>query len=60
MVYAKDIGSVEVHHVLDFLSAMFDTGVATINSAKLVVAITLHILTNPSINEHPLFIKQVY
>ena len=57
MVYAKDIGSVEVHHVLDFLSAMFDTGVATINSAKLVVAITFHIPTNPSINEHPLVIK---
>lgn len=48
MVYAKNIGSVEVHHVLDFLSVK---GVATMNSSKWVVTIIFHIPTNPSINE---------
>ena len=47
MVYAKEIGNIKIHHVLHFLSAMFDTGVAysTINSAKYVVATILYIPT---------------
>ena len=45
MVYGKDIGNIEIHHVLDFLSAKFDKGIehCVINSEKCIVATNLHI-----------------
>ena len=41
----KTMGKIEVNHVLDFLSAMFEKWHAhsTINSAKCVIAATVHI-----------------
>ena len=43
--YSKNIGHIEVSHVLDFLSEMFDKGHAysTINSAKCLIATIVHI-----------------
>ena len=57
--YAKNIESIEIHHVFYFLSAMLDKGVAysTINNVKCAVATILYILTYPSINRHPLVMK---
>ena len=51
----KDIGNIEIHHVLDFfLSAIFDKGMTcfTKNSAKCVVTFTLHISTYSNINKY--------
>ena len=51
----KHIGNIEIHHVLDFfLSVIFDKGMAysTKNSAKCVVAFTLHISTYSNINKY--------
>ena len=57
--YANNIGNVEVTHVLDFLSAMFDKGCAysTINSAKCAIATIVFIPPYPSVNKHPLVKK---
>ena len=51
----KDIGNIEIHHVLDFfLSTIFDKGMTcfTKNSAKCVVTFTLHISTYSNINKY--------
>ena len=46
---------IEVTHVLDFLSAMFNIGhtYSTINSAKCVIATILHIPPYDSLNKLP-------
>ena len=61
MVYTKDIGDIEIHHVLDFLSAKFDKGIAycAISITKCVVATSLHIPIYPSINKYPFVIKYI-
>ena len=61
MVYVGDIGNIEIHHVLDFLSVMLNKGVAcsTINCVKCEVATILHIPTYPSINKHPQIMKYI-
>ena len=58
MIYAKDIGNIEIHHVLDYLRDMFDKLVAcsTINSVKCVVATIFRIRTNPSQNNYLLVV----
>ena len=59
MLYVKDFGNIEIHHVLDFVfSNMFDKVVeySTINSAKCVVVTVFNILC---INKHPLAIKDI-
>ena len=50
------MGKIEVTHVLDFLSAMFEKGHAysTINRAKCAIAIIMHIPPYDSLNKHPL------
>ena len=47
---------IEVTHVLDFLSAMFENELAcsTINSAKCDIATIIHIPPYESLNKHPL------
>ena len=57
--YSKTIGKIEVTHVLDFLSAMFEKGHAysTINSAKCAIATIIHIPPYESLNKHPLINK---
>ena len=47
---------IEVTHVLDFLSAMFDKGHAysTSKSAKCAMATIVHITSYDSLNKHPL------
>ena len=62
MIYAKDIGNIEIHHVLDYLRDMFDKLVvcSTINSVKRVVATIFRIPTNPSQNNYPLLLLLVY
>lgn len=57
----KDIGNIEIHHVLDFLGAIIYKGVinSTINNAKFVRAIIIYIPNYPSINKHSLFVKYV-
>ena len=55
--YAKTIGKIEVTHVLDFLSAMFEKkhAYSTINSStKCAIAIIIHIPPFESLNKHPL------
>ena len=50
------MGKIEVTHVLDFLSAMFEKGHAysTIDSAKCPIATIIHIPPYDSLNKHPL------
>ena len=57
--YTKKIGNIESHHLMAFLSAIFDKGVAysIVNNAKRVVATILYIPTYPSINNHLLVMK---
>ena len=57
--YSKTIGKIEVTHVLDFLSAMFEKGHAysTINSAKCAISTIIHIAPYESLNKHPLINK---
>ena len=57
--YSKNIGHIEVSHVLDFLSGMLDKGNAysTINSAKCAIATIAHIPPDNSLNKHPLINK---
>lgn len=60
-VYAKDIGIIEIHYVLNYLSSMFDKRVVsfTINNADCVAVTILHILTYQSKNKHPLVRKYI-
>ena len=53
------MGKIEVTHVLDFLSAMFEKGHAysTINRAKCAIATIIHIPPCDSLNKHPLLNK---
>ena len=45
MVYPKDIDKIEIHHVLDFLSAIFDKKAMFDKSvATLKVELTFHVL----------------
>ena len=57
--YTKKIGNTESHHLMNFLSAMFDKGVAysIANNAKRVVATIRYIPIYPSINNHLLIMK---
>ena len=57
--YSKNVGRIEVSHVLDFLSGMFDKGHAysTINSTKCAIATIVHIPPYNSLNKHPLINK---
>ena len=57
--YSKTMEKIEVTHVLDFLSAMFEKGYAysTINSAKCAIATIMHIPSYNSLNKHPLINK---
>ena len=57
--YSKNIGCIEVSHVLDFLSGMFDKGHAysTINSTKCAIATIVHIPSYNSLNKHLLINK---
>ena len=57
--YSKNIGHIEVPHVLEFLSGMFDKGnsYSTINSAKCAIATIIHIPPYNSLNKHPLINK---
>ena len=50
------MGKIEVTHVLDFLSSMFEKGHAcsTIDSAKCAIATIMHIPPDKSLNKHPL------
>ena len=59
MVYAKDIDSIEIHHVLDFLIVLIDKVVeySTIIGAKYVVATILFIPRYPFKNKHSLGMK---
>ena len=59
--YSINIGHIEVSHVLDFLSGMFDKGHAysTINSAKCAIATIVHIPPYNSLNKHPLINKYI-
>ena len=52
---------IEIAHILDFLSVMFDKGCAysTINSAKWAIATIVHITPFSSINKHLLIKKYV-
>ena len=52
----KTIGKIEVTHVLDFLSAMFEKehAYSTIDRAKCAIAIIMHIPPYDSLNKHPL------
>lgn len=62
IVCAKDVSSIKIHHVLVFLSAKFDKGIAycAINIAKCVVTTNLlHIRTYPSINKYPPVMKYI-
>ena len=60
-VYAKDIGIIEIHYVLNYFSSMFDKRVVsfTINNADCVAVTILHILTYQSKNKHPLVRKYI-
>ena len=55
------MGKIEVTHVLDFLSAMFEKGHAysTSNSAKCAIATITHIPPYDSFNKHLLINKYV-
>ena len=57
--YSKNIGHIEVHHVLHFLSEMVDKRHAhsSINSAKCAIATIAHIPFYNSLNKHPLINK---
>ena len=57
--YFKNIGHIEVSHVLDFLIGMFDKGHAysIIHSAKCAIATIVHIPHYNSFNKHPLINK---
>ena len=57
--YSKTISKIEVTHVLNFLSAMFEKGHAysTINSANCAIATIIHIPPYKSLNKHPLINK---
>ena len=59
--YPKTMGKIEVTHVLNFLSAMFEKGHAysTNNSAKCAIATITHIPPYDSLNKHPLINKYV-
>ena len=59
MVFSKLIVTIDVTHVLDFLSAMFDKGnsYSAINSAKCAIATIIHIPPYGSLNKHPLMKK---
>ena len=54
--FSKTMGKIEVTHVLDFLSTIFEKGHAcsTINSAKCAIATIMHIPPDKSLNKHPL------
>ena len=53
------MGKMEVTHVLDFLSAMFEKGHAylIINSGKCAIATIVHTPPYDSLNKHPLINK---
>ena len=55
------MGKIEVTHVLDFLSALFEKGHAysTISSAKYAIATIIHILPYDSLNKQQLINKYV-
>ena len=57
--YSKTMGKIEVSHVLDFLSAMFEKGHAysTISSAKRAIATIIHIPPYDSLNKCPFINK---
>ena len=57
--YSKTMGKIEVTHLLDFLSAMFEKGHAysTINSAECAIATIIYIPPYDSLNKHPLVNK---
>ena len=57
--YSKNMHRIEVTHILDYLSAMFDKGCvySTINSAKSAIANIDNIPPYSSINKHPLIKK---
>lgn len=59
--YANGINCIKIRNVLGFFSPMFDKEVIyfTMNSAKCVVATSLHTPTYISIYKHPLFMKYV-
>ena len=61
MVYAKDIGNIEIRHVLIYMSVMFNKVVtcSTINSAKCLVTTILHISTYLSKTKHLLVKKNI-
>ena len=57
--YFKNIGHIEVSHVLDFLNGIFDKGHAysTINSAKCAIATIVYIFLYNSLKKHQLINK---
>ena len=59
LAYSETMRKIEVTHVLDFLSAMFEKGHAysTINSVKCAIATTVHIPPCNSLNKHPMINK---
>ena len=59
--YSKNIGCIEVSHVLDFLSGMFDKGHAysRINCAKCAIVTNDHIPPYNSMNKNPLINKYI-
>ena len=56
LAYSKTMGKMEVTHLSDFLSAMFEKGhvYSTINNAKFAIATIVHISPYNSLNKHPL------
>ena len=53
------MGPIEVSHLLDFLSGMFDKehAYSTSNSAKCVIATIAHTTPYSALNRHPLINK---
>ena len=56
LAYSKNMGKMEVPHLSDFLSAMFEKGhgYSTINNAKFAIATIVHISPYNSLNKHSL------
>lgn len=61
MVFTKGIEDIEILHVLDSLSIMFDKAViySTLNIAEYVVDTIFHIPTYPSKNKHSLVMTDI-
>lgn len=61
MVFTKGIEDIEILHVLDSLTIMFDKAViySTLNTAEYVVDTIFHIPTYPSKNKHSLVMTDI-